>query len=159
VHTAPGSPSIAAGLVSTLLTDSGLLAIALVVLAVLALVALTTRRRWITRYGGTFECCYAPPGQTRFRRGIARYSGDGLEFFRWMSVLSRPELVLNRADVTETKRRAPRAREAYLLGVDNPVVVEVETRQGLITVALDESSFTGLLSWVDSAPPRPFADS
>jgi Protein of unknown function (DUF2550) len=145
-----------AGLVPTLLTDSGLLALAVLVLTALVLVALAVRSRWITRYGGTFECCYAPGDRSRFRRGIARYNGGRLECFRWLSLLLVPNLVVDRDDVLDTSRRAPRAREAYLLGIDSPVVVRIELRSGAALLALDESSLTGLLSWVDSAPPRPF---
>jgi hypothetical protein len=142
--------------VPTLLTDSGLLALAVLVLAVLVLVALAARSRWITRYGGTFECCYAPSDLSHFRRGIARYNGGRLECFRWLSLLLVASLVVDRDDVLDTSRRAPRAREAYFLGVDSPVVVRIELRSGAALLALDESSLTGLLSWVDSAPPRPF---
>lgn len=145
-----------AGLVETLLTDSGLLALALLILAAVVLVALTVRSRWITRLGGTFECCYASDDLRRFRRGIARYNGDRLECFRWLSMLIVPSMVVDRADVMDTSRREPRAREAYFLGVDSPVVVRIELRSGAALLALDESSLTGLLSWVDSAPPRPF---
>jgi hypothetical protein len=146
------------GLVQTLLTDSGLLALAVLVLAALLLVALAVRSRWITRYGGTFECCYAPDDLARFRRGIARYNGDRLECFRWLSLLLVADLVVDRAEVVDTTRREPRAREAYFLGVDSPVVVRIELRSGAALLALDESSLTGFLSWVDSAPPRPFVD-
>jgi uncharacterized protein DUF2550 len=142
--------------VPTLLTDSGLLALAVLVLAVLVLVALAVRSRWITRYGGTFECCYAPNDRSHFRRGIARYKGGRLECFRWLSLLLVASLVVDRDDVLDTSRRAPRAREAYFLGVESPVVVRIELRSGAALLALDESSLTGLLSWVDSAPPRPF---
>lgn len=145
-----------AGLVETLLTDSGLAVLALLILAALLLVALAVRSRWITRYGGTFECCYGRDDLRRFRRGIARYNGDRLECFRWLSLVLVPSLVVDRADVMDTSRRAPRAREAYFLGVDSPVVVCIELRSGTALLALDESSLTGLLSWVDSAPPRPF---
>jgi Protein of unknown function (DUF2550) len=144
------------GLVETLLTDSGLLALALLILAALVLVALAVRSRFLTRYGGTFECCYASDDLRRFRRGIARYNGDRLECFRWLSLLLVPSLVVDRAEVMDTSRRPPQAREAYFLGVDSPVVVRIELRTGTALLALDESSLTGLLSWVDSAPPRPF---
>ena len=145
-----------AGFVATLLTDSGIVVLAILFLAALSLVALAVRSRWIIRYGGTFECCYARDDLSRFRRGIARYSGDRLECFRWLSLRVVPGLVVDRADVIDTSRRAPRAGEAYLLGVDSPVVVRIELRTGAALLALDESSLTGLLSWVDSAPPRPF---
>ncbi len=138
------------------MTDSGLLALAVLILSVLVLGALAIRSRWITRYGGTFECCYARDDQSRFRRGVARYNGDRLECFRWLSLLTAPNLVVDRADVIDTSRRAPRSREAYFLGVDSPVVVRIALRSGAAQLALDESSLTGLLSWVDSAPPRPF---
>jgi len=144
------------GLVETLLTDSGLLALALLVLSALLLIALAIRSRWFTRYGGTFECCYASDDESRFRRGVARYNGDRLECFRWLSLRTAPSLVIDRADVTDTSRREPKAREAYFLGVDSPVVVRIALRSGVALLALDESSLTGLLSWVDSAPPRPF---
>ena len=144
------------GLVERVLTDSGLLALAVLTLAALLLVALAVRSRWITRAGGTFECCYAPDDLSRFRRGIARYHGDRLECFRWLSLLIVPSLVVDRDDVVDTARRPPRAREAYFLGVESPVVVRMELRSGAALLALDESSLTGLLSWVDSAPPRPF---
>lgn len=146
----------AAGLAETLLTDTGLAIAVVVALAILTLVALTARRRWITRNGGTFECCYAAGTRTRFRRGIAVYAGDRLRCFRWLSLSSSPGLVLDRSDVVSTTRRDPRAGEAYFLGVDNPVVVTISWPEHSAQLALDESSLTGLLAWVEAAPPRPF---
>jgi hypothetical protein len=137
-------------------SDTAIVVAVLFGLLLLALLALGLRRRGITRRAGTFECCLRAPGRRRFTLAIARYSGDQLECFRWLSLHYRPRSVLDRSELTVTGKRAATAGEATLLGVADVVVLEFRTDAGQGALALGERALTGVRAWIESAPPRPF---
>src|SRR3954447_1639121 len=93
-------------------------------------IALVVRRRWVTRNGGTFELSYRPlpdgPAERSRGRGwvlgLGRYSGDTLEFFRIFSVLPRPMVVLDRADLHYTGQREPERSEMHALYAGHVIV-------------------------------------
>ncbi len=136
--------------------DTAVLVVVVIALIVIALVALGLRRRGITRHQGTFECCLKAPGRSRFALGIARYSSDRLEVFRWFSLSYRPRAVYERTKVVESGRREPIGREVMLLGAGEVVVFEFRYDDQPVSLALGASALTGFLSWLEAAPPRGF---
>lgn len=136
---------------------AGLLLVPLLVYAV----ALVVRRRWITRNGGTFELSYRPRPDTPTERGgggrgwvlgLGRYSGDTLEFFRIFSVLPRPMVVLDRADLQYVGQRQPARSEVHALYAGHVIVTCRTSRTGL-ELAMSADAVTGLRSWLEAAPP------
>ncbi len=127
---------------------------------------LAVRRRWLARHGGTFECSLhrhdrpltdsdATPS-TGWVLGVARYSGDRLEWFRFFSLAWWPSLAFPRSEVAVMGHRPPTPIEAAALYSDQEVVtVAVGTgasaRRRLLAMTPD--SLTGMLSWLESAPP------
>lgn len=140
----------------TVVFDTAVLAGVIVVLGVAFLVALGLRRRGITRRAGTFECCVRSAGRSRFTLGIARYSGDRLEVFRWLSLSYRPRASFDRSKIVETGRRAPAGREAMLLGAGEAVVLEFTYDAAPVALVLGQSALTGFLAWMEASPPRSF---
>lgn len=133
-----------------------LLVVALVVLLLLPILWLIARRRWLSRQGGLFECSLrlstTTPG-TGWVLGVARYSGERLEWFRSFSLSLRPRLVFRRGATRAGAQRRPDAIEAVLLYADQRII-RLETTEGSSwEVAMQEDSLTGLLSWLESAPP------
>lgn len=115
--------------------------------------ALVVRRRWVTRNGGTFELSYRPrPGRRGWVLGLGRYSGDLLEFFRVFSVVPRPLVVLDRAGLQYAGQRTPDRSETHALYAGH-VVVSCRTAEGVIELAMSPDAVTGLLSWLEAAPP------
>ena len=135
--------------------------VALAVLLVLApLVILALRRRWLARQGGTFECSLrlgtSTPG-AGWALGVARYNEEHLEWFRFFSFSFRPRRSFLRNEVTVLDDREPDSVEAVSLYVGQRVVrLEEDTaseREQVCDLAMSGDSLTGLLSWLEAAPP------
>lgn len=130
--------------------------IALVVL-VLAVVALVVRRRMLAHGGATFDCSLrlraAPGGQaSSWVWGVARYSGQQIDWFRALSYSMRPRLNLSRHDLTVRARRRLHGAEAIAL-LPAVVVVECEVDGRTVEFALSDEALTSLLAWLEAAPP------
>jgi hypothetical protein len=136
------------------------LLVALVLLAVLSLVVLAARRRWLARQGGTFECSLrldtATPG-SGWVLGVARYDGGLLQWFRFFSYDWRPRKQFVRSGVRVLETRDPSAAEAVSLYAEQRIVRFEVTGANDATeqwdLAMSPGSLTGLLSWLEAAPP------
>lgn len=131
-------------------------ALTLVVLLLVPVVFLGVRRRWLSRQGGLFDCSLRlhtkTPG-TGWVLGVARYSGDNLEWFRAFSVALRPRLIFPRSQSRAGQQRDPDAIESVLL-YDEQRILRLEMSDGQSwELAMSVASLTGLLSWLESAPP------
>jgi hypothetical protein len=127
-----------------------LLALAGVLLVVLAVVFLL-RRRFLLSGLGAVTVWLRPVGSPRWSVGVAWYGGDMLLWYRGLSLSVRPQERLSRAELVVESRRAP-GRDDLALPSD-VVVLECATSQGPRELAMDRSTVTGFLSWVESAPP------
>lgn len=128
---------------------------ALLLLVLLYGVALVVRRRWIARNGGTFEFSVrvrSRKGGRGWVLGVARYTEDGLEWFRVFSLAPRPSSVYRRAEIEYLGRREPSGVEAYSL-YSGHIIVSCRTPAGPVEVAMSPAALTGFLAWLESAPP------
>ena len=132
---------------------------AFVVLLLLALVLLAVRRAWLSRQGGTFECGLrigsSQPG-IGWALGVARYNSESLEWFRYFSYSVRPRMTFHRSEVSVMDDREPDPVEAGSLYAGQRIVrVQKATKNGLETwdLAMSGESLTGMLSWLEAAPP------
>lgn len=132
------------------------------VLAALPLVLFALRRRWLARRGSLFECALrlrprdgraATPG-AGWALGVARYSGDRLEWFRVFSLAFRPRLSITRRGTTVLATRAPEAAEVSALYGNQRVVVLSDADGQQFELAMEGGTITGLLSWLEAAPPE-----
>ena len=130
------------------------------------------RRRWVSRRGGVFEISFRelPPGQVAVARdpgavsttqttsargwtlGIGRYSGDVLECFRIFSLSPRPRRRLERCSATYLGQREPQGMEVHALYAGH-VIIACSTSRGIVELALAPDALTGLLAWLEAAPP------
>jgi Protein of unknown function (DUF2550) len=154
--------------------DAAWLFAALLVLLVLAAAGIAVRRFLLERGGGTVECGLRKPGGP-WRLGVASYQQDELSWFGVFGVSMRPEETFPRRDLTVVSRRLPTEAETASLG---PGMIVLECRLGesgpfgeigalgdgpassgggptggTVELALPESALTGLLSWLEAAPP------
>jgi hypothetical protein len=85
---------------------------------------------------------------------LASYQREELNWFGALGLTMRPDVVFPRRDLTVVSRRLPTDAEAASLG-PGMVVVECKVGEdtGTIELALGEEALTGLLSWLEAAPP------
>ena len=129
-----------------------------VVLIALSLILLALRQRWLNRMGGNFECSLrlrvTTPG-AGWVLGVCRYSEGILEWFRFFSYSPKPRLVFDRSELRVLETRDPDPIEAVALSSDQTVVrVAVPGQPDQFwELAMSAESLTGLLSWLEAAPP------
>ncbi|MEU6734321.1 DUF2550 domain-containing protein [Streptomyces physcomitrii] len=135
--------------------------IAVVVLVLVGLFVFGLRRRIIQRSGGTFDCSLrwdapepkdAPGAGKGWGYGIARYSGDRIQWFRVFSYAPRPRRVLDRATIEVVGRRAPEGEEELAL-LSDAVVLTCLHHETRLELAMSEDALTGFLAWLEAAPP------
>ena len=124
-----------------------LLGVLLVVLAV----AFLLRRRFLLSGLGAVTMWLRPTGSRRWSVGVAWYGGDMLLWYRGLSLAVRPHERLSRAELRVESRRSA-GRDDLALPSD-VVVLAIATPEGPRELAMDGSTVTGFLSWVESAPP------
>jgi hypothetical protein len=115
------------------------------------LVAFLLRRRFLLSGLGAVTMWLRPQGSPRWSVGVAWYGGDALLWYRALSLSVRPQQRLCRADFRVEGRRPP-GRDDVALPAD-VVILSCATAEGPRELAMDPSTVTGFLSWVESAPP------
>ena len=124
-----------------------LVGIALLVVAVVFLL----RRRFLLSGLGAVTMWSRPAGTPRWSVGVAWYGGDMLLWYRGLSLSVRPQERLSRAGLrVESQRTAGRDDLAL---PNDLVVLDCSTCEGRRELAMEPSTLTGFLSWVESAPP------
>lgn len=128
---------------------------AVLVLVLLYGLALVVRRRVLSRHGGTFELSYRVRPERAGRGwllGLGRYSGDDLEWFRIFSLAPRPKRTWERHALAYTGRRDPEGTERMSLYPEH-TVVQCDSADGSLELAMAPSSLMGFQAWLEAAPP------
>ncbi|MEU9949119.1 DUF2550 domain-containing protein [Streptomyces sp. NPDC047939] len=131
----------------------------IVALVLLGLFVFGLRRRLIQRSGGTFDCSLRwnvseePDLSGKgWVYGVARYSGDKVNWFRVFSYSPRPRRVLERSSIEVVARRLPEGEEELAL-LSDAVVLGCLHRETRLELAMTEDALTGFLAWLEAAPP------
>jgi hypothetical protein len=127
------------------------LLILLGVLIVVLAVAFLLRRRFLLSGLGAVTMWLRPVRSPRWLVGVAWYGGDMLLWYRGISLAVRPQERFCRSELRVESRRSP-GRDELALPSD-VVVLTITTSEGPRELAMDTSTVTGFLSWVESAPP------
>ena len=135
--------------------DAAWLFVGLLILLVLAAAGIAARRFLLERGGATVECGLRRRGPKirSWRLGLASYQLDEFRWYGIFGVSMRPEQTFPRRDLAVVARRPPTEEEVTILG---PGRIVAECQLGASTtidLALAESALTGLLAWLESAPP------
>jgi uncharacterized protein DUF2550 len=130
-------------------TTAALVVVGLLVVALVA--AFLLRRRFLLSGLGAVTMWLRPVGTTRWALGVAWYSGETLLWYRALSLSVRPNQRLCRSEFHVDARRRP-TREDLALPTES-VVLTCRTGAGPHELAMDSSTVTGFLSWIESAPP------
>ena len=141
--------------------DAAWLFAAFLILLVLAASGIAARRFLLERRGATVECGLRQRGRP-WRLGLASYQLDEFRWYRIFGFSMRPERTFPRRDLVVVARRAPTAEEVTMLGPGR-IVAECQvggsdagTRP--VDLALADPGLTGLLAWLESAPPGSHLD-
>jgi hypothetical protein len=121
------------------------------VLVVMLAVAFLLRRRFLLTGLGAVTMWLRPAGSPRWWVGVAWYGGDVLLWYRGLSLAVRPRERLCRAELQVEARRSPGRNDLAL--PSDVVVLAIATPEGPRELAMDTSTVTGFLSWMESAPP------
>ena len=124
-----------------------LLGVGLIVLAV----AFLLRRRFLLSGLGAVTMWLRPVGAPRWSVGVAWYSGEQLLWYQALSLSVRPTQKLCRTEFHVEGRRRPTVEDGAVPG-DSQVLI-CRTGAGPQELAMDPSTVTGFLSWIESAPP------
>lgn len=134
------------------MTWAGTAGAALVVLALVALVVLVlfaVRVRRLGRRIGSFECALRPVGRRDWTSGIAVFGVGRVDWYRLVSLSLRPSRTFEREHL-EVLARTHRAAG----GRDQVTEVRCCSHGEEVDLAMRRSSLAGLVSWLESAPPR-----
>jgi hypothetical protein len=163
--------------------DAAWLFAGFLLILVLAAAGIAIRRFLLERGGATVECALrrgprrggrpgrpgagrrgSPRGAARgpWRLGVASYRRDELCWFGVFGITTRPDEVFPRRDLAVVSRRPPTGPEASVLGPGRIIVAcqlgdadaaAAGPGGGTVELALAESALTGLLAWLEAAPP------
>ena len=128
-----------------------LLVVLAAALVVALVVAFLIRRRLLLMGLGAVTMWLRPVGSSRWSVGVAWYGGDSLLWYRALSLSVRPQQRLCRSEFRVAARRAAGRDDVAL--PDDTVDLTCETGSGPRELAMDTSTVTGFLSWLESAPP------
>ena len=121
------------------------------VLLVALVAAFLLRRRFLLSGLGAVTMWLRAPGSPRWAVGVAWYSGETLLWYRALSLSVRPNRRLCRSQFQIDARRRPTPDDLSL--PDESVILTCRTGAGPQELAMDTSTVTGFLSWIESAPP------
>jgi Protein of unknown function (DUF2550) len=132
--------------------DAAWLFAAFLIVLVLAAAGIAARRFLLERSGATVECGLRRRGGS-WRLGVASYQLDEFRWYGIFGVSMRPQQTFPRRDLTVAARRPPTPAEESILGPGR-IVAECQLGEHVtVDLALGESALTGLLAWLESAPP------
>jgi hypothetical protein len=152
--------------------DAAWLFAAFLILLVLAASGIAVRRFLLERRGATVECGLRRPGGS-WRLGLASYQLDEFYWYRVFGFSMRPEQAFPRRDLAVVARRPPTQEEVTILGpgrivaecqlgatsgTDVPGRADGPGGVGRVDLAMAESALTGLLVWLEAAPPGSHLD-
>jgi hypothetical protein len=141
--------------------DIALAIAAVVLVALLGVVFVTVRRRTLAR-SGAFECALrtrhaGDRASHGWSLGMARYSGDELEWYRVFAPGWRPARRVSRRGYHPVGLRTTGGTEVSALPHD-AVVLEGEADDRPLDLAMSEQAITGFLAWVEAVPPGAYLD-
>ena len=123
-------------------------------IGIIALVLLAggflVRLRYLAGQGGSFECAMRLPGGQRWLSGVASFRLDSLQWYRLMSLSTRPSRVWRRLDLelSAARRRREQGRVVEVHCVD------ATAGSDGFDLAMMEESHSALVAWVESAAPE-----
>jgi len=127
----------------------------LLVLAMVTVAGFAVRRRALQRHSATFDCSLRTGLASHGRGwvlGVARYTDDGIDWFRVFSWSPRPKHRFARHEINVRGRRLPTGPEALAL-TPGAVIIQLGLATGVVELGMAEDALTGFLAWLEAGPP------
>jgi hypothetical protein len=131
-----------------ILDDFGLL----LLLAALLAIGLIVRRLVLRRGGAVLDLCIRSGNSRHWVLGLARYSGDRLQWYRAFSFSPRPSSSFRRAELRVIERRTPSRGEAAYFA-HGALVFECRQAGRRLDLALPQTAVNGFQAWLEALPP------
>ncbi len=120
---------------------------------VLLVAGVLVRRRALVRHGFDMGVrLRARRGGGGWSLGVARYEAERLEWFRTFSLWPRPRRVFQRQSLQVLSTR-PATRAESLLVPPGHIVAACRHHDRDVDLSLSDGALTGLLAWIEAAPP------
>jgi hypothetical protein len=132
----------------SILDDVGL---ALLLVAALA-IGLVARRLVLRRGGAVLDLCIRSGDSNHWVLGLARYSGDRLQWYRAFSFSPRPSRSFRRAELRVIDRREPSRGEAAYFA-HGAVVFECRHAARALDLAMPQTAVNGFQAWLEALTP------
>ena len=146
-------------MLSTLAMDAVIVGI-IVCCAVLYMMWLLIRHRVLMRRRGAFLCGLRVMGGPKpggWMIGSARYADGAFEWYRAIDPRHVPTIVLRRGGLAMREHHPPVVEDALALASNAYEIVTLETghrgRSSVCQIVVDPRVVTGLMSWLEAAPP------
>ena len=120
------------------------------IVVVVLFAAILARQRFMLRSTGAVPL--ALQRGNRWLYGIGRYQSGELRFYWGLGWGTRPTRVLRRGQVEVLGRRSPFQSEGKSLPA-SAVVIECRSDGETLAFAIEESAYTGFVSWLESSAP------
>lgn len=128
--------------------------------AVVYMMWLLIRHRALMRRRGAFLCALRVMGGPKpggWMIGSARYVGGAFEWYRAIDPRHVPTIVLKRGGLTMVGHRPPNSDDSLALASSAYEIVTLDTgrkgRSSVCQIVVDPGVVTGLMSWLEAAPP------
>jgi hypothetical protein len=142
-------------MLETAILPGVLLLLCLIAVVLLAIAFL----RWhsFNRDKSTFSCSFHVGSGVdggRWSRGIAKFSGGALLWYSGVGFTRRPDHRFLQREIELGPKRWPEGSERALL-LDDQQIVLIQDRNSLplCELAMESTAMTGLLAWIEAAPP------
>ncbi len=143
-----------------ILDGAGLVVLVVVLVVVFAVAAIVVRLAMLRRGGASITCAFrfadARPGRG-WRFGVVRYTPQHLQWFRMFSLAPNAKHTFGRRSFEITGRRKPGGFELHAIphtaAVVQCVALTRDRQPVSFELAMAAATMTGLLAWVESAPP------
>jgi Protein of unknown function (DUF2550) len=129
--------------------------VAVLVGTALLLGGVVSRRRFLSRDLGAFDCSLRLGSRESgkgWRLGVARYESDRIDWYRVFSVNPRPAESLVRAELDVLERRKPNGQETFAV-LAGSIIARCRYRGEQVELAMTDQAYTGFASWMEAAPP------
>lgn len=122
----------------------------------LGVIAFFARIHSLNTRVGSFSCALRRSGRPAiWKLGIAHYGVDRIDWFRTVSLSFRPKYSWSRNDLDLVEKN-PITESDGLRVRDFSVRVTCDCGSARFELAMSDGAYSGLRSWVESAPPGRF---